>query len=554
MTDITSLKQAEQEALERAQVAEKLSRRLGHMKTMADTASVAMFDVSSEGVISGANGAFFTLMGLEKFRNKDQLPSMADWTAAIHEDDLPQAMSNFERILQGEVIDNILRVKNNPWVHDDGQGNIVTHERWLLNTAIPLKVAGSNETTISCTLTDISAQKAQERSLAEKADLLKQLLTTQERFSKFTTNAPIGMSMIDLKGAMFFANNTWNAMIPPGDRLELDPPFLDAVHEEDKAIVRESWNKVSHATEPMAVTYSFRLKRIWQAPENKSLTHSWMQASSFPEFDASGSIQSIMSCVNDISYYKWAEDIQIQRTGEALESKRQQENFIDMTSHEIRNPLSAMIQCADLVVGSLETLMSLPTPAKETIDTALDAMGTIISCAQHQKRIVDDILTLSKLDARLLNITPIPSSAVGVLNDAYRMFETEASRLDIQLSRKVDASIDDLNVDWVLMDPSRIMQVLINLCTNALKFTQKQSTRAVSIVLSASRERPISTLAGIEYVPNTHIEQSLSNDDSGGEMVYLAYAVQGEWAILFQLLSCLFNLILYFRHRNWLDS
>lgn len=509
--------------MSRAQVAEKLSQRLSHMKRMADTASVAMFDVTPHGNILGANDAFYTLMGLEKYRGEDHHIGMADWTDAIHDDDRATALDNFARILQGENIDNILRIKNNPWIHDDGMGNVVTHERWLLNTAILLKIPGSDDMSISCTLTDISAQKAQERSLVERADLLKQLLTTQERFSKFTANAPLGMSMIDPKGAIFFANATWNAMIPPGDCSVSDMPFLDAVHEDDRSLVQESWAKVSRATKPMAVTYSFRLKRIWQAPENKSLTHSWMQASSFPEFDEEGRLQSIMSCINDISYYKWAEDIQKQRTAEALESKRQQENFIDMTSHEIRNPLSALIMCADVVVESLDALKQSSSVTNRHVDTALDAMATIISCSQHQKRIVDDILTLSKMDARLLNITPVPSSARQVLREAHKMFEAEASRLDIEFSCKVDRSMDELKVDWVLMDPSRTMQILINLCTNALKFTQKRPIRAVSILLSASEEKPSSQAGGLRYMSNTRVQAG----DINGEAVYLKFAVQG---------------------------
>jgi len=54
-----------------------------------------------------------------------------------------------------------------------------------------------------------------------------------------------------------------------------------------------------------------------------------------------------MGTLSDITHYKWAEEIQKRRMEEAMEAKRNQENFIDMTSHEIRNPLSAMIQCAD---------------------------------------------------------------------------------------------------------------------------------------------------------------------------------------------------------------
>lgn len=129
------------------------------------------------------------------------------------------------------------------------------------------------------------------------------------------------------------------------------------------------------------------------------------------------------------------ESSQKQRMEEALESKRQQENFIDMTSHEMRNPLSAVIQCADSIMGDLEVLRKDVAGREEKkgvkggadggggqlgeeglggiVDSAIEAAQTIISCSQHQKRIVDDTLTLSKLDSKLLQITPVTVQPVS---------------------------------------------------------------------------------------------------------------------------------------------
>ena len=89
-----------------------------------------------------------------------------------------------------------------------------------------------------------------------------------------------------------------------------------------------------------------------------------------------------------------------------MELKRQQENFIDITSHEMRNPLSAILQCADEISTLLGDFRS---SGSESIDAgivadSIDAAQTIALCAQHQKRIVDDVLTLSKLDSAMLMV------------------------------------------------------------------------------------------------------------------------------------------------------
>jgi signal transduction histidine kinase len=84
-------------------------------------------------------------------------------------------------------------------------------------------------------------------------------------------------------------------------------------------------------------------------------------------------------------------------------------------------------------------------------------------------RIVDDLLTLSKLDSNLLQINQSPVRATSILDDMQRIFEIEAGRADIELRLEADPSIKEMNVDNVMLDTGRVHQILINLITNALK-------------------------------------------------------------------------------------
>lgn len=121
-----------------------------------------------------------------------------------------------------------------------------------------------------------------------------------------------------------------------------------------------------------------------------------------------------------------------------------------MTSHEMRNPLSAIIQCSDWIQTSLAEYrgdsknINLP---REAVDGYLDAAQTIALCSQHQKRIIDDILTLSKLDSDLLLITPVEVRPVSVLQSSLKMFESEVHSSDMELRFKVDPSYTELAVD-----------------------------------------------------------------------------------------------------------
>jgi nitrogen-specific signal transduction histidine kinase len=100
----------------------------------------------------------------------------------------------------------------------------------------------------------------------------------------------------------------------------------------------------------------------------------------------------------DISALKFAEKVQQMKVQEATEAKRQSLNFIDMTSHEIRNPLGAVFHCSDAAQETLADMMVLAnrlastTESKigeqlhELITSGIDSVSTIISCSQHQKR------------------------------------------------------------------------------------------------------------------------------------------------------------------------
>lgn len=77
----------------------------------------------------------------------------------------------------------------------------------------------------------------------------------------------------------------------------------------------------------------------------------------------------------------------------------------------MRNPLSAIMLSADGIANSIIDFQSLKertaATTQELLENNLDAAQTIVLCAQHQKRIIDDVLTLSKLNSALLQVTPV---------------------------------------------------------------------------------------------------------------------------------------------------
>ncbi|KAI5864773.1 hypothetical protein GGS23DRAFT_462863 [Durotheca rogersii] len=380
-------------------------------------------------------------------------------------------------------------------------------------------------------------QKAAQMAAADRQELTKQLhQRTQEvqeselKFTRMAEFAPVGMFIANHLGLITYSNDMWWD-ISRHNRSQSVNTWMESVKEEDRPDLEAVWRCL--LTDKVAITHEFRFKCSRHDGDN--VIDTWVLMSAYPEKNENGSIKGIFGCVTNISQQKLAEQIQMQRREEAVELKRQQENFIDITSHEMRNPLSAILQCADEIAGSLAKYRPSIDGVEQfenlklAIEGCVEAANTITLCASHQKRIVDDILTLSKLDSQLLLVTPIDVQPLAVVQRVLKIFESELNTNNIEMKFQVKDRYLDLGLDWVKLDPSRLLQVLINLMTNAIKFTQSRAERTIVVTLDASRDISEKTDSGIEYFPRdrTSKDDLTDNADWGtGEKVNLHFSVQ----------------------------
>ncbi|KXH27508.1 hsp90-like protein [Colletotrichum simmondsii] len=380
-------------------------------------------------------------------------------------------------------------------------------------------------------------QRAARLAAMDRQELQMELyLRTQEaveseyKFSRMAEFAPVGMFIANDKGLINFANDMWWQISRHPRTEDSVNTWMQSVRDEDRSGVELAWRKLIENKE--AITIEFRFKCSRQNGMNTIDT--WVLMSAFPEQTQEGDLKSIFGCITDISPQKWAEDFQKQRREEAVELKRQQENFIDITSHEMRNPLSAVLQCADEIVNSITEYRAQPqdpTQLDTLLESCTEAASTINLCASHQKRIVDDVLTLSKLDSQLLLVTPVDSHPVTIVKHVIKMFESELNTHEIKLDFSVDKAYSTHAVDWVKLDPSRLRQVLINLMTNAIKFTQGREKREITMKMSASKNITEVTQKGVSFFPTRKEKEDVraltqEKDWGTGEEINLHFSVQ----------------------------
>lgn len=210
--------------------------------------------------------------------------------------------------------------------------------------------------------------------------------------------------------------------------------------------------------------------------------------------------------------------------------RRRQELLIDVTSHELRNPTSAVLQSAQLVGNNLAALRqrlaqlrSIPgindVIGQDLIDTLeedRDLCESIVACAQHQTRIADDVLALARISMDTLKLSFAPTDVVGKAREIAKMFALEAKSNDIELI--CDTSHRSLQVvPFVSTDPTRLGQIVINLVSNALRWSQHEKVRRVSINVALSSEMPTGENCVMPSTPLPNIKE--------GDPLYLYVAV-----------------------------
>ena len=363
---------------------------------------------------------------------------------------------------------------------------------------------------------------AAEDAALQREQLSQQLELQTSRMRRMTELSPLGMYLYDPEGRLLEANERYYEMTGHPRDNDDELSFLNLVADESRDITQGMWNDMM--TTLKASTRELRLQNPKVQPRDLSgePIDYWVMASSQPEIGPGGQVISIMGSIADISHIKWAQGLQERRIREAEETKRQQNDFIDITSHEMRNPLSAILICADDIRDSL-THHDFHGDDQQVVAECVEAANNIALCVQHQKSIVDDILTVSKLDSNLLLITPVPAQPVAVVQRAMTMFKPEVQAKDISFNFVPHDSLQRLDVDWVLLDPTRLMQITVNLITNAIKFTANSSQRSIWVYVSASLNKPELPDKDFQFVPTRVAPANITaGEDWGtGPLTYL---------------------------------
>ncbi|MEL7358380.1 MAG: ATP-binding protein [Cyanobacteria bacterium J06560_6] len=335
------------------------------------------------------------------------------------------------------------------------------------------------------------AKKLEEKNLAllsTKDELARQNRTLEHRVKKRTavlaeSERKLSTLLKNLPGMAFrcrhdpvwtmvFASEGCLALTgyPPGMLTNQTIRFSELIHPDDRVPVSElakvaiKENRIQQQTFRLLLPETGEVKWVWE--QYQPVLGEDGGSLFFEGFitDISDRISTQEALEQSNQELQWlVEELQSTQAdlevakGKSEAANKAKSKFLANMSHELRTPLNSVIGFAQL----LEKDVASPTTQQRA--------RLISQSAEHLLALINNILDLSKIEARKVTLNETEFALCALLNDVLRLLSLEAKRKSLQLNLQCDEDVPS----FVLADAGKLRQILINLVANGIKFTDQ---------------------------------------------------------------------------------
>ena len=283
-----------------------------------------------------------------------------------------------------------------------------------------------------------------------------------DRFFKLSLDM-FGIATFD--GYFVRANPAWQTILGYSEEEVRASPFMDFVHPDDKEATEKAMSVITTGEQVIGFENRYRAKdgsykRLQWA--SAPFTHQGLiYAVARDVTDRRAAEEALQQNAERLSQLVKELEVARHRAEQATVAKGE---FLANMSHEIRTPMNAIIGMTDL---ALQT--RLTPQQREYLRTARESAESLMT-------IIDDILDVSKIEARRLTLERTAFRFRDTVEDSVKLLAPRADQKGLDLSCRIAPDVPDA----VVGDPGRLRQVLLNLVSNAIKFTDEGEV-AVSV-------------------------------------------------------------------------
>jgi len=190
---------------------------------------------------------------------------------------------------------------------------------------------------------------------------------------------------------------------------------------------------------------------------HRDLSLRWVQEKGVPIFDEQGELLYLQGAMFDITENKQVELELLEAKQIAEQASHSKSDFLSNMSHEIRTPMNAIIGLGYLVLKT------------DLNSQQQDYIHKIQNAGQSLLTIINDILDFSKIEAGKLHLESVNFQLDPLFDNLADLFRLSSEEKGVELIFDINANVPN----QLIGDPTRLAQVLTNLCSNALKFTEQ---------------------------------------------------------------------------------
>ena len=292
------------------------------------------------------------------------------------------------------------------------------------------------------------------RALAEHAALIEQIRRSEQRLKIAVENADLYVFEMDYVARELIKIGDERAFYDEDQTYEecVKDPY-GVIHPEDRKGAAEVWER--HVREGTPNTNQWRLNRM-----DKLV---WVQNTSEVYYDENNKPLCMIGSFQNITERKLAELALTEAKAAAEEANQAKSAFLATMSHEIRTPLNGVLGMAQAMAND-----SLPKMQKERLEVIRQSGESLLA-------ILNDMLDLSKIEAGKLELEVVEFDLGEIARGAHSTFTALANKKGLSFCLDIEAA-----GGIYLGDPVRTRQVLYNLISNALKFTETGEIRVIA--------------------------------------------------------------------------